>query len=82
MSGHEGEAAARRQLADVIAEEFAHLNDMELIRRIEAAPEFGYDDEQFELNRRLGAVGLAWMWNRETNKVRVYDPAEGGDGTS
>jgi hypothetical protein len=78
MTGHEGEAAARRQLEDVIAEEFAHLNDMELIRRIERAPDFGYDDESVELNRRLGAVGLAWMWDRETNKVRVYDP-EAGD---
>lgn len=79
MSGHEGEAAARRQLADIIADEFAHLNDMELIRRIERAPDFGYDDEEYELNRRLGAVGLTWRWHGD--RVKVYDP-EQTDGTA
>jgi hypothetical protein len=76
MTGREGEPAARRQLDEVIADKFAHLNDMELIRRMERAEDFKYDDEAYELNRRLGAVGLTWMWDRDTNKVRVYDPSE------
>lgn len=69
-----GEDANRRHLDEVIATEFAHMTDEALIRRMERAPDFGYDDECWELNRRLGAVGLTWMW--EGNKVKVYKPEE------
>lgn len=58
-----------------IKEKFAGLTDDALIRRMNAAPDFGYDDEAYELNRRLGAVGLTWRWSRQ-NKVLIYDPEE------
>lgn len=46
-----------------------------LIRRIETAPDFGYDDEQVELNESLARRGLAWRWTRGGNeRVEVYAP--------
>lgn len=38
------------------------LSDTELIRRIEAAPDFGWDDEGVELKRRLEPRGQGWRW--------------------
>ena len=58
-----------------IQKKFAHLTDNELIRRMNAAPDFGYDDESFELNRRLALVGLTWRWSPR-NQVLIFDPAE------
>ncbi|MGO4470376.1 hypothetical protein AB4Y95_00355 [Arthrobacter sp. M-10] len=58
-----------------IKEKFAGQTDADIIRRMNAAPDFGYDDEAYELNRRLGAVGLSWRWSRQ-NKVLIFDPAE------
>ncbi|RAN77985.1 hypothetical protein B5P43_18310 [Bacillus sp. SRB_336] len=56
-----------------IKEKFADHSDADIIRRMNAAPDFGYDDEAYELNRRLGAVGLSWRWSRQ-NKVLIFDP--------
>lgn len=36
-----------------------------LIRRINAAPDFGYDDEAVELNRKLAAQGKTWRWSED-----------------
>jgi hypothetical protein len=40
-----------------------------LVRRIENAPDFGYDDEAVELNRLLAAEGKAWLWDDATVKI-------------
>lgn len=46
-----------------IQAKFENVSDAQLIKRIEDAPEFGYDDEAYELNRRLRAVGgMAWRF--------------------
>lgn len=62
-------------LESKVKEKFAHLTDDDLIRRMNAAPDFGYDDESVELNRRLDLVGLTWRWSSQ-NKVLIFDPAE------
>lgn len=42
---------------------FSGVSDAALIRKIERAPDFSYDDEEYELNRRLALVGMAWRWS-------------------
>lgn len=56
-------------LDQAIAKKFHSYSDNELIRRIEVAQDFEYDDEQYELNRRLGARGLTWAWNGDVIEV-------------
>jgi len=41
---------------------FKNVSTKALIRRIEKAPDFGYDEEACELSRRLKAVGKTWGW--------------------
>lgn len=59
-----------------LAKKFHGYSDNELIRRIEAAPDFGYDDEEYELNRRLGARGLTWAWNGDRVEVMAKPEEE------
>lgn len=67
MSGLENEIQAK----------FAHLSDERLMNRMNRAEDFGYDDEEVELTRRLKLGGLAWRWadinGRE--QVEVYKPS-------
>lgn len=42
---------------------FKHLSLDALIRRIENAPDFGYDDEAVELSARLARQGKDWRWS-------------------
>lgn len=60
--------------------QFEHLSDDALKRRMERAADFGYDDEERELSRRLALGGLAWRWSSDfyNPRVEVYR-AEGGD---
>lgn len=57
---------------------FAHLSDRELIARMQHAPDFGYDDEEVELTRRLGAQGLKWRWGGDFFRpsIEVYKPED------
>lgn len=57
---------------EAIRQKFRTYTNDALIERIEKAPDFGYDDETVELNRRLKMGGLAWRW--AGNKVEVYEP--------
>lgn len=59
-----------------IAEKFAGTSDAALIRKMERAPDFGYDDEAYELNRRLTLVGMAWKWSQKYGRdvVVIYSP--------
>lgn len=56
----------------------AHFTDSQLIRRMESAEDFAYDDEAVELSRRLGERALDWKWSEDfyNPRVVVYDPAE------
>lgn len=65
----------RNRLDRAIEKKFRGVTSNELMRRMEAAPDFGYDDEEYELSRRLGAVGLEWMW--QGGKVITYKPGDG-----
>lgn len=73
----------RQSLEDAIAEKFANMSNAQIIRRMEQAEDFGYDDEAVELNRRLKLGGLAWKWSGDfyRPKVEIYEPGGGEDGT-
>ncbi|MFC5937539.1 MULTISPECIES: hypothetical protein [Mycobacterium avium complex (MAC)] len=63
-----------------IAAQFATVTDKELIRRINRAPDFGYDDEAIELSRRLHERGRDWRWARNSHGhdvVEIFDMATG-----
>lgn len=72
MSEHE----PREPLEAQIERKFRTVTTDALIRRIQRAADFGYDDEQYELNRRLKRDGLTWKWNGD--KIEVID-LEAGD---
>lgn len=41
---------------------YGRMSDTELIRRIEQAPDFGYDDEEVALTESLDRQGKRWRW--------------------
>ncbi|WP_440220899.1 hypothetical protein [Dietzia sp. MNB45] len=57
----EAEPAAD-ELSEAIRQKFLGVSTPALIRRLEAADDFGADDEEYELNRRLSAEGKTWRW--------------------
>lgn len=61
-----------------VEEKFQGKPDSYLIRRMETAADFGYDDEQCELNRRLYLSGLAWKWSQKYGRdvVVIYTPEQ------
>lgn len=61
-----------------IEAKFQGVSDQALIRKMERAPDFGYDDEAYELNRRLTLVGMAWKWSQKYGRdvVVVYEPSD------
>ena len=38
---------------------------------METAPDFGYDDEEVELSRRLKDQGMAWKWSEDFSNPTV-----------
>ena len=56
--------------------QYKGVPNAELMRRMQAAPDFGYDDYEYELSRRLSLVGLAWKWAGKygSEHVEVYAP--------
>lgn len=52
-------------LSQAIQDQFAHLTTPRLIRRMENLPDFKYDDEAHELNRRLKKEGQTWRWKND-----------------
>jgi len=71
---------AVESLDEVIRAKFQGKSDAYLIRRMEQASDFGYDDESYELTRRLAINGLSWRWKQiqGKDKVEIYK-AEGGE---
>ena len=63
-------------LDSAIEAKFHGVSDAGLIRKIERAPDFGYDDEAYELSRRLSLVGMAWKWSQKYGRdvVVTYTP--------
>lgn len=72
------EQPPRPTLDEVIEDKFRGVSDTELIRRIERAPDFGWDDEGYELNRRLKLANLAFRWSVDLfhPRIEVYKPEE------
>lgn len=68
-------------LHEQVEARFAHLSDEALINRMNRAPDFGYDDEEVELTRRLKLGGLAWRWSQDmfNPRVEVYRPEAHGE---
>ncbi|OBK36976.1 hypothetical protein A5658_04770 [Mycobacterium sp. 1245111.1] len=67
-------------LDETLREHFAGVSTAEIIRRINRAPDFGYDDEEYELNRRLTEQSLTWKWVRGDSGhqvVEVFNPQTG-----
>lgn len=54
---------ADKELEETCRQKFIHYGTEHLIQRIEKAPDFGYDDEEIELSRRLRAEGKTWKWD-------------------
>ncbi|MFI8696739.1 hypothetical protein [Dietzia maris] len=65
------------ELAEAIAQKFRGVTTSELIRRMETAEDFGYDDEEVELTRRLADEGKTWRWSEDFFNPRVV--IEGGE---
>jgi hypothetical protein len=67
-------------LDETLKEHFAGVSTSEIIRRINRAHDFGYDDEEYELNRRLAEQSLTWKWVRGDagrQVVEVFNPETG-----
>jgi len=49
----------------------------DLIKRMENAEDFRYDDEEIELSERLFKEGKTWRWKRDTpygvNKIEIVN---------
>jgi hypothetical protein len=58
-----------------LEEHFRGKPDSYLIRRLETGEDFRTDDEEYELNRRLGARALTWKWDGD--RVVIYEPEVG-----
>lgn len=60
---------------------FAHLSTGLLVARMNRAADFGYDDEEVELTRRLSGTGRAWRWTQtDPPRVEIYAPADTATG--
>lgn len=53
------------ELEQIVRAKFARLSTPALMHRIDNAPDFGYDDEAAELNRRLRPNHQEWIWARD-----------------
>lgn len=69
------------RLDNILSAHFAGTSDAQLIRRMERAADFGYDDESYELSRRLKLGGLAWRWMviDGRDRVEIYTPDAAGE---
>lgn len=66
-------------LQEAVRKKFQHLSTGKLIERMNAAPDFGYDDESIELRRRLALQGKRWRWNKH-DRIEIIDAAESVSG--
>lgn len=72
------EADPRAELEAKIRAKLGHLSTGNLVRRMEQAADFGYDDESVELSRRLRGQGKDWRWSESFTypQVIIYDLPE------
>lgn len=60
-------------LESQIIEKFKGFTDRQLIYRIMRASDFNYDDEEYELNRRLKVDHLSWRWSKDASGNDVVE---------
>lgn len=60
-----------KELEETIKTKFRNLSTPALIRRMEAAPDFGYDDEEIELKRRLNLKGQDYVWEPKLSNPKI-----------
>lgn len=58
-------------LEDTIKRKFFGVTTARLIQRMEKASDFGTDDEEIELSRRLKEQGKTWRWTRDMFNPRI-----------
>lgn len=73
------EADPRAELEAEIQAKLGHISTGNLVRRMERAQDFAYDDEQVELSRRLREQGKTWRWSDSftNSKVIIYEAGDG-----
>lgn len=66
------------ELLEAVQARFAHLSIAQLAARMNRAPDFGCDEEEVELARRLEPNGRAWRWTQSDRpRVEIYTLATG-----
>ena len=58
-------------LDEAVKKKFVSYSTKRLIERIEKAPDFGYDDEEVELRRRLRLEGKSFHWNDSLSNPKI-----------
>lgn len=58
---------------------FRHLSNDALVKKINGAADFGWDDEGHEINRRQNASGGAWWLKMNENTLEIIKPEEVDD---
>jgi hypothetical protein len=67
-------SSADFDLEESVRRKFASFSTDRLIKRMESASDFGYDDEEIELTRRGKEKGFTWGWDQSSlsaNKIII-----------
>ena len=59
------------ELEKICKEKFRHLNNQQLVQRINQAKDFCYDDESIELNRRIEASNGEFKVKMNYNTLEI-----------
>lgn len=59
------------ELEESIKKRFIGYSTSRLVKRMEDAEDFGYDDEEIELRRRLRKTNQDWKWNDSLSNPKI-----------
>ena len=60
-----------------IKNRFAGYSLAKLIKRINSAPDFGYDDEEYELSRRAKEQNFTYRWTEKIANPKIIITKDG-----